>query len=124
MDKNSGRRLFNFGLNSISKVEKYRPNFKSITNNITRTSSQPILIDKLRELTKFYTIDSELPIDFFDKFIMSILTYKTKEFKLMTDEFDYKNEFHERCYDIIIKSYAVALYYIHKGYKESITLCD
>lgn len=124
IDKNSGRRLFNFGLISISTVEKYKPNFKSITNNITRTSSQPILIDKLRELTKFYTINSELPIDFFDKFIMSILTYKTKEFKLMADEFDYKNEFNERCYNIILKSYVIMLYYIDKGCIDNINFIE
>lgn len=123
-DKKTGKRVFNFSLYALDKLKKYTPRFKPITARIQRTNNETITIDKLIELTKLVSIDASLPIDFFHKFIMSILTYKTKETKLMVEEFSYRDEFSDQCYDIISVAYAVVLYTINKANREQINFIE
>ena len=123
-DKKTGKRVFNFSLYALDKLKKYRPRFKPITARIQKTNNETITIDKLIELTKLVSIDASLPIDFFHKFIMSILTYKTKETKLMVEEFSYRDEFSDQCYDIISVAYAVVLYTINRANREQINFIE
>ena len=123
-DKKTGKRVFNFSLYALDKLKKYRPRFKPITARIQRTNNETITIDKLIELTKLVSIDASLPIDFFHKFIMSILTYKTKETKLMVEEFSYRDEFSDQCYDIISVAYAVVLYTINRANREHMNFIE
>lgn len=123
-DKKTGKRVFNFSLYALDKLKKYTPRFKPITARIQRTNNETITIDKLIELTKLVSIDASLPIVFFHKFIMSILTYKTKETKLMVEEFSYRDEFSDQCYDIISVAYAVVLYTINKANREQINFIE
>lgn len=123
-DKKTGKRVFNFSLYALDKFKKYAPKFKPITARIQRTNNETITIDKLIELTKLVSIDASLPIDFFNKFIMSVLSYKTKETKLMVEEFSYRDEFSDQCYDIISVAYAVILYTINKAIREQINFIE
>ena len=123
-DKKTGKRVFNFSLYALDKLKKYTPRFKPITARIQRTDNETITIDKLIELTKLVSIDASLPIDFFHKFIMSVLSYKTKETKLMVEEFSYRDEFSNQCYDIISIAYVVILYTINKANRENINFIE
>ena len=123
-DKKTGKRVFNFSLYALDKLKKYRPRFKPITARIQKTNNETITIDKLIELTRLVSIDASLPIDFFHIFIMSILSYKTKETKLITAEFSYRDEFSDQCYDIISVAYAVILYTINRANRENINFIE
>ena len=55
---------------------------------------------------------------------MSVLSYKTKETKLMVEEFSYRDEFSDKCYDIISVAYAVILYTLNRANREQINFIE